>query len=633
MGNKKYPVIFIIILCSVLYANTLFNGFALDDKAVITENYLSQKGFGGIRDLVTHDYFYGCHHAVTGLYRPIPLLTHAVEYQFFGENALAGHLVNIALYMIVCVALFYLFTHMFPGSNYILPLLAVSLFAVLPLHTETVANIKGRDDLLNLLFLLLSLIFFIIYTRRSSLLHFFAALFFFFLALLSKEPAVTFLAVIPLTLWFFCDAKYKKLFFVFSGMTIVTAIYLVLRFHFLDSSSAYRIFDGYHQYCDSRADRLATSTSSLLDYLKLLIYPSPLVYDYSYNQIPVVSWENFKTIISVVVTLALISYALFTFRRKNLLSYCIITYYLTLSVSANIIIPVSGVFAERFLFVPSLAFSLAAAWLILKIFKASLKQNFSIGNLPFSLPYVFLFTVGLILCVFSTLTIHRNTCWKNDFTLFSSDLKHQQNNALANFNMGALYTNWIHANAPVSDTFYTLKAIRCYRRATDIDPMFSKAYFFEGALYYNMHKYNEAIASFNKAAKTSSEETPEKYSAAMASKNAGKAWFSLGLESFTRSDFRVSIYDFQQAIAMDSTNFSAIQNIGACYFNLKKPDSASVFYSRYVEKMPGDAEAWHDLGLSFLAWKQENEAVKCFRKAVSLDPKRREKYRTMGMNI
>jgi len=633
MGNKKKSVIFIVVLCSVLYGNTLLNGFALDDKAVITENRFTQKGFAGIKDLVTHEHFYGYNNAITGLYRPLPLITHAVEYEFFGKSALTGHLVNIILYMLVCLALFYLFTMMFPGSNYILPLLSVSLFAVHPLHTELVANIKGRDDLLNLLFLSLSAMFFIIYIRRSSWWHFIIALLFFFLALFSKESAMTFLVIIPLTLWFFCDAGFKKLFSVFGGMAIVAALYLSLRSHFLDSSSVYRIFDGYHQYCASRADRLATSTASLLDYLKLLIYPYPLVYDYSYNQIPVVSWENVKTILSVVITLTLIGYALFTFRSKNLLSYCILTYYLTLSVSANIITPTPGVFAERFLFIPSMAFSLAAAWLILKIFKTSFKKNFSPAGVPLSMPYVFLFSTGLLLCIFSTLTIHRNTCWKDDFTLFSSDLKHLQNDALANFNMGLWYTNRIPVNTPGRDTSYTLAAIRYYQRTVAIDPLFSKAYFVEGILFFNMHRYKEAITALNEAARTVTSDAPEQYSAAMAHKYAGNAWFNLGLEYFAKSDFRAAILDFQQVTVMDSSNFNAIQNIGACYYNLKKTDSAAVYYSLYLRKMPGDADAWHILGIILFSRKQVNEAIQCFSKAVKIDPQRREKYKSMGLSL
>ncbi len=59
MFKNKYPVIYIIILCSALYANTLFHSFALDDRAVITENTLTQKGLTGIGDLVTHTIFTG----------------------------------------------------------------------------------------------------------------------------------------------------------------------------------------------------------------------------------------------------------------------------------------------------------------------------------------------------------------------------------------------------------------------------------------------------------------------------------------------------------------------------------------------------------------------------------------------
>ena len=141
MAKKYHPVIFIILVCSVLYANTLFNGFALDDRAVITENSLTRKGLEGIGDLVTHDHFFGYNHAVTGLYRPVPLVSHAIEYQVAGLSPITGHLVNLFLYILACISLFYAMLHWFPNRNPLLPLLAVILFAVHPLHTEVVANI------------------------------------------------------------------------------------------------------------------------------------------------------------------------------------------------------------------------------------------------------------------------------------------------------------------------------------------------------------------------------------------------------------------------------------------------------------------------------------------------------------
>jgi hypothetical protein len=299
----------------VLYANTLFNGFALDDRAVITDNSLTHKGLEGIGELVTHDHFYGFNHAVTGLYRPIPLASHAIEFEMAGLSPVTGHLVNLLLYIMACVALFYAMSKWFTQRNPLLPLLSVILFAVHPLHTEVVANIKGRDELFTLVFLSLSVICSFRYIQKSTWLHFALSLLFFALALFSKESAMTFLAVIPLSLWFFSQANLKKILYVFAGLVVVTFFYLLIRSQFVDSTSEYRFIDGYHQYCTSRADRLATSTAALLDYLKLLLFPYPLVYDYSYNHIPVVTWTNLKTILSLAIHLFLIIFALVTFRR------------------------------------------------------------------------------------------------------------------------------------------------------------------------------------------------------------------------------------------------------------------------------------------------------------------------------
>jgi hypothetical protein len=225
----SYATLLIAGLCCLLYGNTLLNGYALDDRAVITDNSLTKQGFGGIGELITHDHFYGFNKAVTGLYRPIPLITHAVEYEFAGPKPAVSHLVNLALYILACLALYHALKEMLAGLNPLLPLIAVALFAVHPVHTEVVANIKGRDELLNLVFLSLSLTFSFRFIRSGSPVPFALSLFFFLLALLSKESAMTFVVVIPLALWFFGKARPVKLLAVMTVLVLVAGVMTIHR--------------------------------------------------------------------------------------------------------------------------------------------------------------------------------------------------------------------------------------------------------------------------------------------------------------------------------------------------------------------------------------------------------------------
>ncbi len=631
--EKKYPIILIIVLCSMLYSNTLFNGFALDDRAVITENSLTKMGLRGIGDLITHDHFYGYSHTPTGLYRPIPLVTHAIEYEVAGLSPFTGHLVNLFLYILACISLFYALSYWFPDRNPLLPLVAVILFAVHPLHTEVVANIKGRDELITLLFLSISVIFSFRYARRSTIPDYLIGVLFFTLALFSKESALTFLVIIPISLWFFGKTTLKKILVVFAGLAAVAMLYLLIRSHFADSSGGFRFLDGYHQYSTVRAERLATSTSALLDYLKLLVFPYPLVYDYSYNHIQAVSWVNPKTVISLIIHLSLMIFALVTLPRKHFLSFCILTYFITLSVYANIITPTSAVFAERFLFIPSIAFSIAFSWMLFKLLNIPDDSRLPFQKLPKTRRFIFLMTLCAIVLCSGILTVIRNRAWKDDFTLFTTDLVHLEDNARAHYNVATWYSRKALADPSRSDSTCSAEAIRYFYQTVAIDPGFTEAWSMAGVLLNNRHHYPEAIVAFKKAEESANASTLPQNSLERDRRYEGKAWFSLGLQTFNKKDFAVSANCFRNSANLDPSNPDAMLNIGACYYNLNQYDSAAIYYQKTLQINPRATYALDGLGSIALSRKKIVDAIGFFRKAVETDPAIAERYREMGINL
>ena len=148
----------------LLYANTLDLKYALDDSLMITDNNFTKKGASGIKDILTNDAFVGFlgknNLLPGGRYRPLPQVMFAIEKEFFGFNPFVGHLINILLYAFTCMLLFIILNRLFINyktTNWYLgiPFTATMLFTAHPLHTEAVANIKGRDEILCLFFCLL----------------------------------------------------------------------------------------------------------------------------------------------------------------------------------------------------------------------------------------------------------------------------------------------------------------------------------------------------------------------------------------------------------------------------------------------------------------------------------------------
>ena len=201
-NHKKIYSWLILALCILLYANTIQNGYVLDDKAAITQNTLVKKGISSIPELFKTSYWYG----LTGYnddaaYRPVSLIMFAAEWQLFPDNPHISHLVNILIYGLICVLLFELLIGLFPSWPMILKLIAVLLFAAHPVHTEVVANIKSRDELMALLFSIYAFLLALKFSKEGRLVNLILIPVALILAMFSKESAFTMVALLPLTLY------------------------------------------------------------------------------------------------------------------------------------------------------------------------------------------------------------------------------------------------------------------------------------------------------------------------------------------------------------------------------------------------------------------------------------------------
>jgi hypothetical protein len=152
--NKKY---YIILLVSVflVFGNSLFNGYNLDDNLVTQKQVLTSKGLSSIDKIFSQSYYSNNVDLGFG-YRPIVLLSFAMEHQFLGESAKISHFVNLILYAIAVLLLFKLLLGYTGEKGILLAFLASILFAVHPIHAEVIASIKNRDEILAFLFLMLS---------------------------------------------------------------------------------------------------------------------------------------------------------------------------------------------------------------------------------------------------------------------------------------------------------------------------------------------------------------------------------------------------------------------------------------------------------------------------------------------
>lgn len=440
---KKYwqQIAVLTALAVGLYIYSVTFDYVLDDQIVMTKNEYVKKGVAGIGDILKTEsmqgYFGEQKDLVVGArYRPLSIVTFAIEYQMWGLNPVMSHLMNILLYALTGIFLYRILLMLFPkkdeqNSFFTIPFVASLLFVTHPIHSEVVANVKGRDEIMTLLGALGSVYYTLKYLSNRKSLYLVLSGIMFFLGLMSKENAITFLAVIPATVYFFTNTEGSVNFKTVVPLLIATVVYLLIRYsvigYFL--SSGQKVTDlmnnPFAQMTGS--EKMATIFYTLLMYLKLLIFPHPLTHDYYPYAIPKLNWSSIWAILSLLIHIGLAVFAIKNFKKKSLLSYCVIFYLATLSIVSNIVFPVGTFMNERFVYISSIAMCLAGAWLFVNYIPAI--HNGRLKSLGLALTA--LFALG-----FSAKTIARVPAWKNKLSLNVAAIKYSGNSARANCFMG-----------------------------------------------------------------------------------------------------------------------------------------------------------------------------------------------------
>lgn len=456
--------LFIFFFSFLIYSNTLQNKFAIDDTIVLTDNTFTKRGFDGINDHFTHDMFEGffgergAKLVSGGRYRPLSMAMITVEYEIgrhfkndkrgelnnknkiMGDsdpylNPVLHHFMNLLLFSLTCVTLFYLLSQIIPKKYSLvtpigelgLAFFATLLYAAHPMHTEAVANVKGRDEVMCMLFSLLSLIAAIKYVRTKNFIHLAWGVVIYFIALMCKENAITFFAVIPLAFFFFTNAKVKDYAITLALYAAPAALFLFLRSQYtqagLTQDSPEILNNPFLLATPSQ--HYATAIYTWLKYYVLMIFPHPLTHDYYYNQIAYVDFGSGEFLAAFFATVALIGIAFYGLFKKSITSFAILFFFVTFSVASNLLFTVGVLMNERFVYMSSLGFCMLFAYLFFYS-----KEKFKLN------PNVVFGIFVVVLTLYSVKTYSRNFDWKDSFYLFRRDCIHSSNSAKIQTSLG-----------------------------------------------------------------------------------------------------------------------------------------------------------------------------------------------------
>jgi len=189
----------ILLLCLLIYGNSVFNDYNLDDELVTINHKLTSKGIAAIPEIFTSPY-YSDERGFSYEYRPMVHVTFAIEHQIFGDNPQVSHSINLMLFFFTSLLFYHILISVFPAAGSFFAATATLLFIIHPMHTEVVCSIKNRDELLSLLGGLAALYTAILFSNNGKWLWLAISTVSLLAGMLSKLSAFPFAVIIPFIL-------------------------------------------------------------------------------------------------------------------------------------------------------------------------------------------------------------------------------------------------------------------------------------------------------------------------------------------------------------------------------------------------------------------------------------------------
>jgi Flp pilus assembly protein TadD len=501
----------------LVYLPSLNHGYTLDDAIVITQNTYTQSA--DIFNILSKDTFAGfftekesINLVEGGRYRPLSLVVFAVIWQIT-EQPWVYHLLNVLLYALTVVMLFLVFSHLLKQMRHKALIAAGTalVFAIHPVHTEVVNNIKSLDEILSLL-LALSAWLLQIKTlgHKSKFIQQLMIILLFFLAMMAKETAVVFLPIVFLSCFVFHRANLLQSVVKIVPLIVGFLLYWSLRSLVLgdattDLVSMEPMNNPFLKYVDSHwiafswTEKAGTIALVLGKYLMLLIWPINLTHDYYPQVIPMTPLNTFAAILPVIAYVLMLASCLYGLYKRSVWGFALAMYLIAVFLFSNIPLTIGTLMAERFLYVPSIGFALLMAWSIAQFIPENqTKQNLFKQPLLVSVVMVSVVLLGLA----TWKLIDRSKDWHDNFSLFQADIEVSSQSAKLQNALGAELT--IQSQKPLikgtaEEQSMLKQALLHLDQAIKLHPTYVMAYMLKGNAQHYMGQHELAIENYHQA--------------------------------------------------------------------------------------------------------------------------------------
>jgi tetratricopeptide (TPR) repeat protein len=501
-GGSGSHLLILIFLVLLAYSNTFHASWHLDDITNILDNknvHVSTLSFSDWAKSIRAPFtdLSNPRPGLSGLYRPVAMLTFGLNWYLGGTHVFGYHLVNIGIHCLTSGLLFFTILNLmrtpnminrYQGNEHFIALLATALWALHPIQTQAVTYIVQRMASLAALFYLSAIFLFVkgrnAKTPVSRGCFWGGCLLCFLLAVGSKQNAITLpAALLLIEIIFYIKPGFwrqDKAKWIVVGSVVGLAILSVLLFFYWQKNPMSALIAGYEKRPFTMIERLLTETRVSLFYLYQLLYPVPgqfsILHDFSLSTSLLTPWT---TPVAIATILMLLLFAGYNIRRKPLLSFAICFFFLGHSIESTIF-PLELVFEHRnylpslFLFLPIAS---GMACLVDKFRdKSTIVYRMLVGIVP-------------VLVVALGLGCHtRNMAWATEKTLWQDAM--QKAPALAR-----PYQNIAMALEREQNLETALKL---YRKALDLrdpEPKLSRfiSYANMGNIYKKKKEYQKAV--------------------------------------------------------------------------------------------------------------------------------------------
>ena len=596
---KTLICFFLVVMILAVYWRLLSHDFINFDTALhVTENPHVQAG------LTKNSIVWAFTSFHANFWIPLTWLSHMLDCQLFGLNPGMHHLTNLLFHFANSVLLFLLLGRM-TGALWRSAFVA-ALFALHPLHVESVAWVAERKDVLSTLFWLMTMWAYVLYAEKPRLSYYTLAMLFFGLGLMAKPMLVTLPFVLfLLDFWPLARLRGGQLNqenhpnisqsslgrlvlekVPFLALAVVSSVVTLLA---KQRGGALELVD-----MIPLKIRISNALISYLAYIGKMIWPHNLAVLYPYPS-TISGWKVIgATVFLTCLTVLLIRAA----QRFPYLVVGWLWYLGTLVPVIGLVQVGSQAMADRFSYVPLIGLFIMIAWGVPELFRGWRYRRL-----------VYALSTSILLLILMISTWLQVRYWKNSIVLFTHTIKVTSNNWLAHNNLGvALYRQ----GRPQ-------EAIGHYSEALRIQPDHAGAHYNLGIVLAVLARLDEAIVHY--------------FEALRIRPGHANTHNNLGLALFRKGKFEEAIGQYSSALQINPEHAGAHHNLGILLAQQGRLDEAMVHYSETLRLKPDHADAHNNLGVALARQGRLEEAVSHFSEAVRINPDASAAHRNLEMGL